>query len=145
MSTEEKREYWFARYQDLDRDDNQQLITPEKFMQLCQEIGYDMSGIEPFVLTWKLGGSELGTIDWQNWNQGLSEMKATDNASLKKAIDKTVEQLQKDRVLFKAFYRKVFDYLLSRGEKLIPVEVSYLFALSCELQNNFVSFRPTKR
>ncbi|KAJ2891546.1 DCN1-like protein 5 [Coemansia aciculifera] len=116
------REAWFTEYQDFDRDDGKQLIGPEGFQRLCGALKYDIEGIEPLVLSWKLDAVELGTVEWESWDRAVQLMGVTDNAGLRRAIDGVVKKFNSDHVLYRGFYRKVFDYLKPPKQRLVTVE-----------------------
>ncbi|KAJ1879289.1 DCN1-like protein 5, partial [Coemansia sp. S17] len=110
-------------YQDYNRDDGRQVIGLEGFQRLCDALKCDMEGLEPMVLSWKLGADELGTVELETWDSKICEMGVTDNAALKKAIDTTVAKFKTDFASYRSFYRKMFDYLKTTpNQKLVPVE-----------------------
>ncbi|KAJ2083631.1 DCN1-like protein 5 [Coemansia sp. RSA 988] len=113
---------WFLQYQDMDRDDGKNIIAPEGFEKLCDKLGYSMEDINPMVLLWKLNGLELGTIEYTGWESGLREMKVKNEDELRQAIDDTLKRFDKDPVHFKAFYRRLFDYLRVGKQKFISSE-----------------------
>ncbi|KAJ2021027.1 DCN1-like protein 5 [Coemansia sp. RSA 376] len=123
MATLNAREEWFREYQDYNRDDGRQVIGLEGFQRLCDALKCDMEGLEPMVLSWKLGADELGTVELETWDSKICEMGVTDNAALKKAIDTTVAKFKTDFASYRSFYRKMFDYLKTTpNQKLVPVE-----------------------
>ncbi|KAJ2745155.1 DCN1-like protein 5 [Coemansia sp. BCRC 34301] len=122
MTTLNSREVWFAEYQDFDRDDGKQLIGPEGFQRLCLALKYDMEGIEPLVLSWKLEAVELGTVEWESWDRTVRAMGVADNAALRRAIDAVVKKFNTDHILYRDFYRKVFDYLKPQKQRLVIVD-----------------------
>ncbi|KAJ2159613.1 DCN1-like protein 5 [Coemansia sp. RSA 552] len=115
-------ESWFATYQDLDRSDGKSVIMPDGFERLCQALGFDMEGIEPMVLLWKLNGSELGTVEYSEWEAGIRDMGVRTDDALKAAIGKTLLQLSTDPAVFRAFYRRVFGYLQVGLQRYISSE-----------------------
>ncbi|KAJ2070467.1 DCN1-like protein 5, partial [Coemansia sp. S142-1] len=123
MATLNSREEWFREYQDYNRDDGRQMIGLEGFQRLCDALKCDMEGLEPMVLSWKLGADELGTVELETWDSKIREMGVADNAALKKAIDTTVAKFKTDFASYRSFYRKMFDYLKTTpNQKLVPVE-----------------------
>ncbi|KAJ2567352.1 DCN1-like protein 5, partial [Coemansia sp. RSA 1836] len=113
---------WFAEFQDFDRDDGKQLIGPEGFQRLCEALKYDIEGIEPLVLSWKLDAVELGTVEWESWDRTVRLMGVADNAALRRVIDAAVQNFKTDQTSYRDFYRKVFDYLKPPKQRLIQVE-----------------------
>ncbi|KAJ2477599.1 DCN1-like protein 4, partial [Coemansia sp. RSA 2052] len=122
MTTLNSREAWFAEFQDFDRDDGKQLIGPEGFQRLCEALKYDIEGIEPLVLSWKLDAVELGTVEWESWDRTVRLMGVADNAALRRVIDAAVQNFKTDQTSYRDFYRKVFDYLKPPKQRLIQVE-----------------------
>ncbi|KAJ2234458.1 DCN1-like protein 5 [Coemansia sp. RSA 485] len=112
----------FAQYQDFERTDGKNMIGPEGFERLSTDLGYDMSRIEPLVLMWKLGCTEMGTVPYENWTQSLSSMGASNLDQLKKAVDSAVSKLESDQKVYKQFYRQMFDYLKTGKQKVISVD-----------------------
>ncbi|PIA18944.1 defective in cullin neddylation 1 [Coemansia reversa NRRL 1564] len=106
----------------MDRDDGKNMIAPEGFEKLCEKLGYNMEDIKPMILLWKLNGVELGTIEYTGWDTGLREMKAKNEDELQKAINDTLKGFDKDPAQFKAFYRRLFDYLLVEKQKFVSSE-----------------------
>ncbi|KAJ2709751.1 DCN1-like protein 5 [Coemansia spiralis] len=113
---------WFVKYQDLDRSDGKDLIAPDGFERLCEELGYDMEAIEPMVLLWKLNAAELGTVELGGWVSGLREMDVADVDGLRNAVAAVVASFDSDPAQFKAFYRKVYDYLLVGKQRMVSAE-----------------------
>ncbi|KAJ1997589.1 DCN1-like protein 5, partial [Coemansia thaxteri] len=122
VSTETSRETWFAEYQDFDRTDGKQIIAPAGFQQLCETIGYDIESMEPLVLQWKLGGGEFGTIEWSQWDRTLREMNVANINELKSVIDAAVQEFDNNAILFRDFYRNVFDIIRPPKHKSVPAE-----------------------
>ncbi|KAJ2703410.1 DCN1-like protein 5 [Coemansia sp. IMI 209128] len=118
MATQSSREAWFSQYQDFDRDDGKQLIGPDGFFRLCEALKYSMDGLEPLVLLWKLGAKELGTVELESWDREVRAMGATDNATLKRAVDVAVSKFTTDFASYKDFYRQVFLYLRSQNQRI---------------------------
>ncbi|KAJ2815865.1 DCN1-like protein 5, partial [Coemansia erecta] len=106
---------WFIEYQDLERSDGRAVIMPDGFERLCEALEFDMEGIEPMVLLWRLNGVELATVEFEGWESGMRAMNVSDITGLKAAIGDSVKGFEKDPAQFKSFYRRVFDYL--RGEQ----------------------------
>ncbi|KAJ2753192.1 DCN1-like protein 5 [Coemansia nantahalensis] len=113
---------WFVKYQDMDRSDGKDVITPGGFERLCEELGYDMEAVEPMVLLWKLNAVELGTVELGGWVSGLQEMGVTDVDGLRDAVGATVASFDSKPALFKAFYRRVYDYLLVGKQRMVSAE-----------------------
>ncbi|KAJ2666637.1 DCN1-like protein 5 [Coemansia sp. RSA 1199] len=113
---------WFIEYQDLDRTDGRVVITPEGFEKLCDALEFNLEKIEPMVLLWKLNGVELGTVEFDGWESGMRTMNVKDIKGLKAAISSTVQDFENDSVLFKTFYRKVFDYLRPEQQRSVSAE-----------------------
>ncbi|KAJ2809253.1 DCN1-like protein 5 [Coemansia guatemalensis] len=122
MAKGEDIQSWFLEYQDMNRDDGKNIIVPEGFEKLCEKLDYSMEDINPMVLLWRLNGLELGTIEYTGWESGLREMKAKNEDELRQAIDDTLKRFDKDPAYFKAFYRRLFDYLRVGKQKFISSE-----------------------
>ncbi|KAJ1758408.1 DCN1-like protein 5 [Coemansia sp. RSA 1752] len=115
---------WFIEYQDLDRTDGRVVIMPEGFEKLCDALEFNLEEIEPMVLLWKLNGVELATIEFEGWESGMRAMNVKDIKGLKAAILSTVQEFENDPVLFKTFYRKVFDYLRPEQQRSVSAEAN---------------------
>ncbi|KAJ2311416.1 DCN1-like protein 5 [Coemansia sp. RSA 2611] len=113
---------WFIEYQDLDRSDGQAVIMPEGFERLCGALEFDMDGIEPMALLWRLNAAELGKVEFAGWESGMRAMNVHDTAELKQAIRSTIDDFGRNAALFKSFYRKMFDYLRADKQKSVAAE-----------------------
>ncbi|KAJ2724403.1 DCN1-like protein 5 [Coemansia sp. Benny D115] len=145
MSKQQFIEEYFAQFQDFERTDGSSTIMPDGFEKLCTELGYDMSDIEPLVLMWKLGGSELGVVSFDEWQSGVSSLGASSAAELRKAVDGVVAQLAVDVSLYRAFYRRMFNYLKAEKQKTISAEAArdilpVIKAKDNEVFDKFVAF-----
>ncbi|KAJ2838608.1 DCN1-like protein 1, partial [Coemansia erecta] len=115
-------EQLFSQYQDFERTDGKSLIGPEGFERLSTDLGYDMSQVEPLVLMWKLGCTEMGTVPYENWDKSLTTMGVSNLDQLRKAVDSGVSQLASNQKVYKQFYRQMFDYLKTGKQKVISVD-----------------------
>ncbi|KAJ1813161.1 hypothetical protein LPJ75_003311 [Coemansia sp. RSA 2598] len=115
-------EQLFSQYQDFERTDGKSLIGPEGFERLSTDLGYDMSQVEPLVLMWKLGCTEMGTVPYENWSQSLTSMRVGSLDQLRKEIDSEIDRLKSDKKEYQQFYRKMFDYLKTGKQKVISVD-----------------------
>ncbi|KAJ1721819.1 hypothetical protein LPJ53_003701 [Coemansia erecta] len=122
MSAVSLREKLFAQYQDFERTDGSSVISPEGFERLCNDLGFDMAKIEPLVLMWKLGCTELGTVSYTSWQESLAAMNASSTSQLRKATDGAVQKMATDAQMYKTFYRRMFDYLKPGKQKTISAD-----------------------
>ncbi|KAJ1838472.1 hypothetical protein LPJ73_007068 [Coemansia sp. RSA 2703] len=124
MSAGNLREKLFAQYQDFERTDGSSVISPEGFERLSNDLGFDMAKIEPLVLMWKVGCTELGTVSYASWQDSLAAMNVSSTSQLRKATDEAVKQMATDAQMYKTFYRRMFDYLKPGKQKTISAEAS---------------------
>ncbi|KAI9505738.1 Cullin binding-domain-containing protein [Coemansia spiralis] len=127
MTPKSQRKTWFNKYRDPELTGDQEAITPEGYQQLCEALGYNIEGIEALVTLWKLGAKDLGTVQYADWEQGLSDMGVTSAAGLKKSVNHIVASFPSDAKSYRAFYRKVFDFL--KGERQRTADVEYVKAV----------------
>ncbi|ORX71415.1 DCN1, defective in cullin neddylation 1, domain-containing 4 [Linderina pennispora] len=103
-----------------------------------------MEGVLPIVLLWKFNAAKMGEITFSEWDAGLRGMQANTLAQLKSAVEHAQAGFATDTASYRAFYRKVFEYLKTDGQKSVQKENAliglHLIAAHIPVVAKFVGF-----
>ncbi|KAH8928856.1 hypothetical protein BT69DRAFT_1329253 [Atractiella rhizophila] len=87
------------------------------------EIGVE--GLEPMVLAWKTGASELGQFNAASLAKFMSSHGLTTLAKLKTYLLNTCDSFKEERSpTFQPFYNFLFPFFLSPGARSLPIDLA---------------------
>ncbi|CEP11487.1 hypothetical protein [Parasitella parasitica] len=117
----EKRLKWFQKYTDKD---NSNVIPPDGCQKLFGDLGISLESITPIIFGWKMGASSMGYITKEEWIKTMETIGATTATDFKKILHEWETEVSKDDALFKQLYLFTFNYVKSKSQKSMEIEMA---------------------
>lgn len=111
----------FDKYTDGSADE----MGPEGITTFCQDLGLDPSDRRVLLLAWKMAAKRQGYFSRDEFQRGLSALKATTVAQVKRALPALEDEVDADPDIFSDFCIFAFKFCLTEpGQKLIDIDTA---------------------